>query len=129
MNDKLILPDGSEIPLPEEPEEIKLEKLKKRIAEDTPIPEDSKGNPLCKFEVKIQKKPDGTVEKAIFINEELLDWSADLSSLKEAYQMGPKFFYAAQKDIEKHFINSVSEVLGRHVTQEDIKNATKTGWV
>jgi len=34
-----------------------------------------------------------------------------------------------QKDIEKHFVESVSEVVGRKITPEEIKEATKTGWI
>jgi len=36
---------------------------------------------------------------------------------------------AVKEDIVKHFTNSVSEVIGRKVTMEDIAKATKTGWI
>jgi hypothetical protein len=93
------------------------------------LPLDANGEPLKTFEVKVRKRPDGTIEKAIFIGGELLDWSVDISSLVEAYRMGPKYARVAQKDIAKHFIESVSEFLGRKVTADDIKKATKVGWI
>ena len=93
------------------------------------FPVDNKGEPLKTFEVKMQKGSDGTIEKAIFIDGEVVDWAVDISSLMEAYRMGPKYARVAQKDIAKHFVDSVSEVLGRKVTTQDIKKATKTGWI
>lgn len=94
--------------------------------EKTPMLSD--GTPMLRFEVKMRENRGG-VEKAIFINNELLDWSVDISSLMEAAKMGPKFYRAAQRDIEKHFVESVSEFIGRKVTPEDIKKATITGWI
>ena len=49
--------------------------------------------------------------------------------MMEAAKMGPKFFKVVQKDIERHFVESVSEFIGRKVTQDDIKEAIKTGWI
>ena len=95
----------------------------------TPTPLLPDGTPKKSFEVMMRKGKGGNIEKAIFIDGEFLDWSVDVSSLAEAMQMGPMFFRAVQKDIEKHFTESVSEVLGRRVTTEDIKLATKTGWI
>ena len=93
------------------------------------VPLDAKGDPMKTFEVKVRKRSDGTIEKAIFIDGEVIDWSVDISSLMEAYRMGPKYAIVAQKDIAKHFVESVSEVLGRKVTTQDIKKATTTGWI
>lgn len=87
------------------------------------------GTPKKKFEVKIRKGENDVFEKAIFIDGEWLDWSVDLTSLMDAKRMGLMFFKAAQKDIEKHFTESVSEVLGRRVAVDEIKQATKTGWI
>lgn len=85
--------------------------------------------PKLSFEVKMRKGKNGTIEKAIFIDGELLDWSVDMTSLLDAAKMGPKFFRVVQKDIEKHFVESVSEVVGRKITPKEIKEATKTGWI
>lgn len=82
-----------------------------------------------RFQVKMRQGNNGSIKKAIFIDGELLDWSVDVSSLIEAFKMGPDIFRAAQLDIEKHFVASVSEVVGRHVTSDEIKTAIKTGWI
>jgi len=98
------------------------------FAEDgTPLLPD--GNPMKRFEVKMRPAEFGKVEQAVFIDNEMLDWSMDVSSLLEAKKMGPEIFKAARKDIEKHFTDSVSEVLNRKVTQDEINHATKTGWI
>jgi len=82
-----------------------------------------------RFEVKMRMHPDQSMEKQIFIDGEMLDWSIDSSSFLEAQRMGPQFMRAVQEDIAKHFTESVSEVLGRKVTMEEIKQAIKTGWI
>jgi hypothetical protein len=81
------------------------------------------------FEVKMCKHPNGTIEKAIFIDGEMLDWSIDMNSYLEAVKMGFAYQREAQKSIEKHFQESVSDFLERRVTIEEIKQATKTGWI
>ena len=95
-------------------------------SDGTPLLPD--GNPMVRFEVKM-RGIGGELEKAIFIDGELLDWQVDLASLMDAMKMGPKFFREIQKDIGKHFVESVSETLGRKVTEADIKQATQTGWI
>lgn len=92
-------------------------------------PLDAKGNPKKRFEVKMRMHPGGEIEKAIFIDGEKLDWSIDITSFQEACRMGLQYKLAVQKDIAQHFINSCSEVVGRHLTIEDIKTAIKTGWL
>jgi hypothetical protein len=96
--------------------------------ENEEVPLDDKGNPKKRFEVKMRLN-NGGMEKAIFIDGELLDWSVDISSLMDAKRMGEMYFRAAQRDIERHFVESVSEVVGRHVTPDEIKKATTLGWI
>lgn len=96
---------------------------------DNVTPTRSDGSPKLRFETKVRKRSDGTIEKAIFIGGEKLDWSVDASSLMEAAQMGPEFFKIVQKDIENHFVESVSDFIRKQVTPEDIKDAIKTGWI
>ena len=84
---------------------------------------------LKRFEVKTRVAKGGGLENAIFIGGELLDWTIDLKSLMEAYKLGPHFVREVQKDIEKHFSESVSDFIGRKVTTEDIQRATKLGWI
>lgn len=81
------------------------------------------------FEVKIRPAKGGGIEKAVFIGGELLDWQVDLNSFVEAMKMGPMYYRAVQRDIEKHFVESVSEFLGRKVTAQDIKEAIKNGFI
>ncbi len=82
-----------------------------------------------KFEVKMRMHPNGSIEKQIFIDGEMLDWSVDSSSFLEAKMMGPQFMRAVQEDIVKHFTKSVGEFLGRKITIEEIQEAIKTGWI
>lgn len=81
------------------------------------------------FEVKIRPAVGGGIEKAIFIGGELLDWQVDINSLMDAMRMGPIYVKAVQRDIEKHFVESVSDFIGRKVTAEDIKQAIKNGYI
>lgn len=82
-----------------------------------------------KFEVKVRKENNGDFKKAIFIDDELLDWSIDINSLANAIKNGPEFLAVIQKDIENHFIESVSDFLGRKVTIEEIQTAIRTGYI
>jgi hypothetical protein len=82
-----------------------------------------------KFEVKMRPAKGGGIEKAIFIDGEILDWQVDLNSFVEAVKMGPMYMREIQKDIEKHFIESVSDFVGRKVTADDIKKAIKDGYI
>jgi len=36
---------------------------------------------------------------------------------------------AVQADIVKHFVDSVSDFLGRKVTMKEVNEATKRGWI
>jgi hypothetical protein len=82
-----------------------------------------------RFEVRMRHAKGGGIEKAIFIEDEQLDWQIDMNSYIDAMKMGPMYRRAIQKDIEKHFVESLSDFLGRKVTMEEIKTAIKTGWI
>ena len=71
----------------------------------------------------------GGIEKAIFIDGELLDWQIDMNSYLDAMKMGPMYRREIQRSIEEHFIEAVSETLSRKVTMEEIKVAIKDGWI
>jgi hypothetical protein len=81
-----------------------------------------------RFEVKVNSnyKPP---KRAIFIDDELFDWEVDPNSLAEARKLGPKYYIAIQLDIEKHFLDSLSEFLGRKVSKEEVVEAHKTGLI
>lgn len=82
-----------------------------------------------RFEVKMRSDNAGGIEKAIFIDDEILDWQIDTNSFMDAMKMGPKYVRAVQRSIEEHFIDSVSDFLGRKVTMVEIKKAIETGWI
>ncbi len=95
----------------------------------TSVPEGKKS-----FLVMMRKGKNGTLEKAIFIDGELLDWSVDVSSMMDARKMSrdmksPYIWREVQRDIAKHFLEAVCDTLGRQVTEEDIKKASLTGWI
>lgn len=82
-----------------------------------------------RFEVKVRQANGGGIEKAIFIDGELLDWQIDMNSYMEAMKMGPMYRREIQRNIEEHFVSSVSDVLGRKINMNEIKEAIKTGWI
>lgn len=84
---------------------------------------------LRRFEVMVRPAKGGGLEKCVFIDGEMLDWQVDLNAYMEAVKMGPAFMLEVQKSIAEHFVEAVSDTLGRKVTVEDIKTATKTGWI
>ena len=81
-----------------------------------------------KFEVKINRNYNPP-KRGIFIDGKLFDWEVDQESLQKAREMGPKFYVMAQLDIEKHFLESLSEFLGREITQAEVTQATQTGFI
>lgn len=93
------------------------------------VPCHANGKPKKSFLVKMLRHANGEIEKAIFIDGEKLDWSIDISSYIEACKMGMQYKTAVQSDIAKHFTESVSDFIGRHITMEELKQAIKTGWI
>lgn len=81
-----------------------------------------------KFEVK-RNLDGGIVQQAVFIDGQKFDWEVDAESLQWAMQQGPEIFAATQKDIQKHFLECLSEFVGRPVKQEDVVKASQTGWI
>lgn len=103
-----------------------------KILSDIP-PLDAKGNFKHKFEVKMRAlgpnpQEDG-VEKAVFIDGKKLDFKIDVLRFLEAKNKGINFLIEEQQKIEREFIKSVSDALGRRVTTEEIKRATLEGWI
>jgi hypothetical protein len=96
-------------------------------------PFDDKGRPKLKFEVKMRPlgpdpKKDG-IEKAVFISGQMLDFKIDVFRFLEAKSKGINFLIEEQKKIEKEFVRSVSEFLGRNVQIQEIKKAIIEGWI
>ena len=82
-----------------------------------------------RFEVKMRGAKGGGLEKAIFIDDELLDWQINMNDYMEAMKMGPMYMREIQRSIEIHFIESVSDFIGRKVSMDEIKKAIETGWI
>lgn len=81
-----------------------------------------------RFEVKIIKGKNGPI-KRIFVDGQFFDWDVDRKSLEECKKMGPEYLAAAEKDIQKHFMESLSEFVGREITPIDLLKAIKLGWI
>lgn len=82
-----------------------------------------------KFEVRRITDDQGWSENALFIDGEYFDWSIDEESFDWAMKQGPEMAIAAQEDIAKHFLDSLSEFVGRKLTMENFIEATQTGWI
>ena len=83
-----------------------------------------------RFELKTRLNPEKkTFQRDIFIDGELFDYSVDKESLVRAKSMGEYHFLAAQQDIASHFLECLSEMVGRKVTTDDVKTAKKTGFI
>src|SRR5882672_11035146 len=71
----------------------------------------------------------GRQRKDIFVDDKLFEYEVDPDSLRKAKQMGPYYFIAAQRELQKHFLDSLSDFMGRKVTQTEVMEATKNGWI
>jgi hypothetical protein len=105
----------------------------KRIIETEVPPLDEKGRFKRRFQVMMRPLGDDFqrdgVEKAVFVDGKKLDFSIDVVRFLEARRKGPKYLFEEQKRIEKAFVKSVSEAVGRRVTVKEIKKATEEGWI
>lgn len=84
---------------------------------------------MIPFEIKQYFDSDNNFAKGIFIDGELFDWGINEENFKDAIAMGPEYFRLLQADIEHHFLDSISEFMGRRVTQQEINEATTSGWI
>lgn len=93
---------------------------------------DENGKLKSKFEVKMRflgSDPKDGIEKAVFIDGKKLDFTIDVFRFLDSKFMGYEYVIEEQKKIEKEFIKSVSEFLGRQVTIQEIKKAIIEGWI
>lgn len=106
--------------------------MENRIDTDIPPP-DERGGFKKKFRVMMRPLgPDPSkdgVEKAVFVDGKKLDFTIDVIRFLEARSKGAKYLIEEQKKIEKAFVKSVSEAVGRRVTVDEIKRATVEGWI
>ena len=96
-------------------------------------PKGPNNKPKKKFEVKAEMTtafvPGPHFQKNIYIDGELFDWEVDEEAYHWAEKQGPAMLMAVQKDICKHFLQCLSEVVGRKISIQDLQEATKTGWI
>lgn len=67
--------------------------------------------------------------RAIFVNDIVFDWGLDAHSLSEAKKFAKNDLYkkSIMGDIQKHFVESFSEFIGREVKLSDILAALESG--
>ena len=82
------------------------------------------GKPMKKFEIRRHDN-----KNMIFIDNEHFDWEVDKQSLEYMRKLGPQYLLVAERDIQKHFLESMSEFVGREITIRDIAFATQKGWI
>lgn len=97
--------------------------------EDKKIEEVLREHKKVPFETRVKVHPNGELERKIFIDGVMLDYSVDITSFKDARSMGPQYHHAIMADIVRHFTSCVSEMVGRKVSYEEIIAATKSGWI
>ena len=93
---------------------------------------DKNGKLKVKFEVKMRllgSEPKDGIEKAVFIDDKKLDFTIDVFRFLDSKFMGYEYVVQEQKKIEREFVKSVSEFLGRQVNIEEIKQAIIEGWI
>jgi hypothetical protein len=106
--------------------------VENRIETELP-PFDERGRPKRRFQVMMRSlgsdiQQDG-LEKAVFVDGKKLDFSIDVVRFLDARRKGPKYLFEEQRRIEREFVRSVSDAVGRRVTVEEIKRATAEGWI
>lgn len=85
---------------------------------------------MVPFEEKAYMNDDGVhMQKGIFIDGTLFDWGVDEEDYKQALAMGPKYKKMIEDSIAKHFLESLSEFMGRRITFEEVEKARETGWI
>jgi hypothetical protein len=107
--------------------------VEKKIINTEVPPLDEKGRFKHRFQVMMRPLGDDIqrdgMEKAVFVDGKKLDFSIDVVRFLEARRKGPKYLMEEQRRIERAFVKSVSEAVGRRVTTEEIKRATLEGWI
>jgi hypothetical protein len=107
--------------------------VEKKIINTEVPPLDEKGRFKHRFQVMMRPLGDDIqrdgMEKAVFVDGTKLDFSIDVVRFLEARRKGPKYLMEEQRRIERAFVKSVSEAVGRRVTTEEIKRATLEGWI
>jgi hypothetical protein len=93
----------------------------------------SNGKPKKRFEVRAKmttgELPGPHFQKDIYIDGICFDWSINEEDYHWAEQQGPAVLMAVQQDITRHFLNSLTEFVGKSITVKELDEAVKTGWI
>lgn len=93
------------------------------------------------FELKAFYDSQDRLTKGIFVDGKHFDWGINEDDFKEAElrakklseQVNPSAGFAymqtVKDSIQRHFVDSLSEFLGRQITVEEVNQATKTGLI
>ena len=79
------------------------------------------------FKIGYIMHPDGSLEKQVMIGGEIMDYSIDYAAYLEAHRMG--LGAQIKKDIARHYLSCVSEMVGRKVTAQEIMQAEQLGYI
>ena len=79
------------------------------------------------FKIGYIYHPDGSLEKKVVIDGEIMDYSIDYAAYLEAHRRG--LGEQIKKDIATHYLKCVSEMVGRKVTAKEIMEAEKLGYI
>lgn len=90
-----------------------------------------------KFEVKTFFDDANRLTKGIFIDDKHFDWGINEEDYKDAAEsakkmepaIGRAYLKSISDSIQLHFIESLSEFMGRRVTPLEVNAATKTGFI
>lgn len=81
------------------------------------------------LETRVFQDKEGYIRKGIFVDGEYFDWGVDEENFKDAMSMGPAYVEVIKRDIERHFIESFSEFIGKKITIEEFQIAMKNGYL
>ena len=97
----------------------------KNISSELRQPEGKK-----RFIVKVHfDESAGIYRRDVFIDDKLFEYEIDQLSLMQAKNMGPEYLSQTKRSIEEHFIDSLSDFLGRKVTAKELIVAIQSGWI
>src|SRR3990172_5434024 len=75
------------------------------------------------------------MRKGIFVDGELFDWGIDEDEYNEAVKWAnnqltkEECLLKIHQSIEEHFVESLSEFIGRAVSIEEVQEARASGWI
>lgn len=77
-----------------------------------------------------QNPETGDTYNALYVDGELFDWDTDKEALQKAKQFSAHYTFLAESiagDIQKHFLDSFSQFIGRDITLKELNQAIQKG--